>query len=231
MRWVYLIAAASLGSGSLPALATPPRQTFEEAFGDLSISSEPVIEVPDERPSMAAAQVIDWILDSRDNAGRPFIVIDKVDGKLYLFGASGRNYLETPVLVGIAKGDTSSPGVGNRELSQIPVAQRTTPAGRFLAFFGKAVGYKDDVLWVDFASAVSLHPVVTTNKREHRLERLRSPTAKDNRITFGCINVDAAFYKTAIEPEFRQGGGGLVYIIPEAKRLDETFAGFVLNDH
>jgi len=229
-RWAYVVAAAALSIGSLPALAAPSEQSFEEAFGDPSIFSEPVVDAPVEPPSMAAAQVINWVLESRDNAGRPFIVIDKVGGMLYLFRSSSRTYLQAPVLVGVAKGDTSAPGVGDRELSNIPVAQRTTPAGRFLAFFGKADGYKEDVLWVDFTTAISLHPVVTTNKAERRLQRLKSPTPKDNRITFGCINVDRDFYDTAIEPLFRSDGGGMVYIVPEVQRLDETFAGLVLDE-
>jgi hypothetical protein len=221
-RLVFPVAAIiALAIGSLPALAAQPgksRPPVRAAATDL----------PSSIPSRAAADIINWVIETGDNGNRPFMVIDKVAAQLFIFHSSGRVFLEAPVLIGIAKGDASAPGVGNRELSKIPVAQRTTPAGRFLAYFGRAVGYKEDVLWVDYATAISLHAVVTSNPAEHRLARLQSPTSKDNRITFGCINVNAAFYKKIIAPLFRRGG--MVYILPEQRPLSAVFAGFPADD-
>ncbi len=65
-------------------------------------------------------------------------------------------------------------------------------------------------------------PVVTTNKKERRRERLLSPTADDNRITFGCINVPATFYSQSIRPQFLKAGG-VVYVLPDSKRLEDVF--------
>lgn len=169
------------------------------------------------------------MFETGDNKDRPFIVIDKVAAELYLFKSSGRSFQQTPVLVGIAKGDRSAPGIGDKELSKIPVGERTTPAGRFQAFFGPAAGYKKDILWVDYATSISLHPVITSNPAEHRVARLHSPSPKDNRITFGCINVDPQFYKTVIEPLFRERGG-IVYILPEERQLSAVFAGFPADE-
>jgi hypothetical protein len=67
--------------------------------------------------------------------------------------------------------------------------------------------------------------VITGNKKEKRLQRLQSPTPQDNRITYGCINVPAAFYNKVIQDVFR-GTIGIVYIIPETKSLSEAFASF-----
>jgi len=67
--------------------------------------------------------------------------------------------------------------------------------------------------------------VITTNPKEHRLARLQSPTPKDNRITFGCINVPAAFFQDLVLPSF-SGPGGMVYILPEKKFLIEVFPAF-----
>ncbi len=78
------------------------------------------------------------------------------------------------------------------------------------------------MLWVDWETSVALHPVVTGNKRERRLERLLSPSPVDNRITFGCINVPAAFYKDKVYPLFRKSGG-VVYILPDTKPLETVF--------
>ena len=115
----------------------------------------------------------------------------------------------------------STPGIGDRELRNIPPAERTTPAGRFVARFGPAAG-RQKVLWVDFGSAVSLHAVATANRNEHRLERLRSPTAEDNRITYGCINVPRTFYNDVVRPLLADLSG-VVYILPETRPLNEVF--------
>ena len=69
---------------------------------------------------------------------------------------------------------------------------------------------------------MALHAVVTKNPAEHRLERLASPTPQDNRITFGCINVPAAFFEDVVRPIFGSNGG-MVYILPESKFLIEVF--------
>jgi hypothetical protein len=175
-------------------------------------------------PSQAAALVTNWVIASGDNGGLPFMVIDKVAASVFLFDAQGQLIGATPALLGITAGDESAPGVGDRELSDIKPEDRTTPAGRFVAKFGRASGNRN-VLWVDYATSISLHPVVTTNKKERRPERLRSPSPEDNRITFGCINVPAQFYQEVVRPLFKNSTG-IVYILPETKYLFEVFPAF-----
>lgn len=183
-----------------------------------------------ERPNVphsgsgTAAQMARWVLASNDNGGLPFIVIDKVAADVQVFDADGDLRGATPALLGLARGDDSVPGIGDRQLEMIRPEERTTPAGRFLASFGPAFG-KDDAFWVDYATAISLHPTPTTNPKEHRLRRLLTPSPKDNRITYGCINVPRAFYEGVIRPTFK-GTRGVVYILPEAKPLDEVFPTF-----
>ena len=80
-------------------------------------------------------------------------------------------------------------------------------------------------LWVDYKTAISLHAVIVANPNQHRFERLKSPTPKDNRITFGCINVPAAFYKNVVSPAFK-GTSGIVYILPEKLPLAKILPGF-----
>ena len=171
--------------------------------------------------SEAVTIVANWVLASRDNGDLPYIVVDKVGAELFVFDGQGQLIGRAPALLGSAKGDDSVPGVGDRELSNIPPSDRTTPAGRFIARFGPAAGHQK-VLWVDFTTAVSLHAVVTGNKRDRRLERLRSPTPEDNRITFGCINVPTAFYKEVVSPLLTETSG-VVYILPETRSLREVF--------
>jgi hypothetical protein len=172
-------------------------------------------------PSDNAKVVMDWVLASRDNGSLPYLVIDKTAAEVFVFDSVGQQIGQTPALLGSAKGDTSAPGVGERELRHIPPQDRTTPAGRFIAKFGHASG-NQKVLWVDWTTAVSLHPVVTANRSEHRLQRLASATPEDNRITYGCINVPAAFYKDVVAP-LLAGTAAVVYILPEERSLNEVF--------
>ncbi|MDF2901504.1 MAG: hypothetical protein K0Q62_1563, partial [Phenylobacterium sp.] len=137
-------------------------------------------------------EVADWVAATRDNRGLPYMIIDKVSAQVFVFGADGQLRGATPALLGVARGDRSLPGIGDLKLSDIRPEDRTTPAGRFLAAYGPAIGSKD-VLWVDYDTAVSLHPVVTSNPKERRLQRLTSPSPDDNRITYGCINVASGF--------------------------------------
>ena len=75
---------------------------------------------------------------------------------------------------------------------------------------------------MDYTNSVALHAVITTHKSEHRVERLLSPTPDDNRISFGCINVGTSFYTKKLRP-LLQRKGGVVYILPDTKSLDEVF--------
>ncbi len=177
-----------------------------------------------EPASATVAQIAEWVAASGDNRGLPFVIIDKVAAEVVVFAADGRLRGAAPALLGLARGDDSAPGVGDRPLASIGPHERTTPAGRFLAGYGPAAG-KRQVLWVDYATAISLHAVVTTNRAEHRLQRLRSASALDKRITYGCINVSAEFYKQVVQGTFA-GTSGVVYILPDTKPLSEVFPGF-----
>jgi hypothetical protein len=174
--------------------------------------------------SETAAQFADWVMVSGDNRGLPFAIVDKATAEVFIYGPDGELLGSAPALIGVAFGDDSVPGIGDRELAEISPEERTTPAGRFMAAYGPAVGRRT-VLWVDYATAVSLHPVVTSNPREKRLQRLRSPTAEDNRITYGCINVASAFYKKVVRPTFSDTEG-VFYVLPETRSLAEVFPAF-----
>jgi len=171
--------------------------------------------------SPAADQIVAWVAAAKDNAGLPYAVIDKQAASLLLFDAKGAYVGQTPVLLGVGIGDDSSPGVGAKDLAEIGPAERTTPAGRFVTKFGRAFG-RQSVLWVDYANSVAIHAVITTHKKERRVERLVSPSPEDNRISFGCINVGSKFYTGQLSPLFRRKGG-VVYILPESRTLDDVF--------
>ena len=163
-----------------------------------------------------------WALASRDNAAQPFVVLDKQGARLWLFDGDGLPLGDTPVLLGAAKGDHSVPGIGERPIQKILPHERTTPAGRFLAEAGhNADG--DDIFWVDYDAAVSMHRVRANVPAERRLQRLASPTPADNRISYGCINVPVAFYNHQLKPTLL-GRRGVIYVLPETMPMDRLFS-------
>lgn len=161
-----------------------------------------------------------WIAASSDNRDMPFLLVDKREAKVFLFDARSRILAASPALLGTALGDDSAEGIGKRRLSAIPMVERTTPAGRFEAALGRDL--EQDVLWIDYGIALSLHRVITGSPGERRRERLASPTAGDNRISYGCINVPASFYDKSVSPAFA-GTVGIVYILPETRALEAVF--------
>jgi hypothetical protein len=172
-------------------------------------------------PGRAARTVADWIIQTHDNGSAAFFIVDKVNARLYVFDQRGKLQGASPVLLGLARGDDSAPGIGAKPLAQIADADRTTPAGRFVAERGRNA-HGDDVVWVDYADAVSMHRVREVMPGEHRLRRLRTPTIADNRISYGCINVPADFYNRKVARAWKSGGV-VVYVLPEVRPLEQVF--------
>lgn len=177
-----------------------------------------------EAKSRLAQRVANWVVDSGDNTGLPFALVDKPDARVFVFSPDGRLNAAAPCLLGLAIGDVSPPDIGTRKLADVRPDERTTPAGRFVATIGDNFNGKD-VLWVDYAGAVSMHRVITSRPQDRRLERLNSPTPADNRISFGCINVPVDFFENTVRPAFKPANG-IVYVLPEVKTVKEVFAKF-----
>jgi len=173
--------------------------------------------------SNTVIELAGWVVASRDSQGYPFAIIDKAAAQVLVFGGDGRLRGAAPGLFGSAIGDHSAPGVAGLALREIPGRDRTTPAGRFVGGFGPSID-AGRVLWVDYDSSVSMHPVATGVPSEKRVERLASPTPDDNRVTHGCINVSPEFYEQVVRPTFEHGG--VFYILPDKASLAETFPEF-----
>jgi len=173
-------------------------------------------------PSSDAQLLADWVMATRDHADQPFVIIDKIKAKVFAFDSRGVLLGAAPALLGLAQGDDNPPGIGDKPLSMITPAERITPSGRFVAALGHDLG-KQDILWVDYASAISLHRVIPGKASDGRFQRLASASTLDNRISYGCINVPVDFYEGVIRPAFR-ATTGIVYVLPEHKSVHEVFS-------
>jgi len=213
-----------LEGASVIAMQAPSMQAPRSAPARLSDAVPGRADFAQQRASGEARHIADWVVDSGDSQGMPFVIVDKAEATVFVFGPTGKLRGSAPALLGLARGDESVPGIGDRKLSTIRPEERTTPAGRFVSSIDRNLGGKE-ILWVDYDSAVSMHRVITSNAKERRLERLNSPSTLDNRISYGCINVPVSFFDNVLLPAFH-GTNGIVYVLPETKAARTVFASY-----
>ena len=230
---------------TLPAAAAPNSSPFSApdlTLGLISPASASTNSEPQAPPaklvrlanfgmevfSVESRKLADWVVDSADNGKLPFMIIDKVQAQVFVFDAQGQLRGAAAALLGLAVGDDSVPGIGQRKLSSIRPEERTTPAGRFVASLDRDI-HGQEVLWVDYDTALSLHRVVKGQPNERRAERLATQSPADNRISFGCINVPVKFYEQVVSPSFT-GTNGIVYILPERRSAREVFGSYDVMD-
>ena len=214
---VALLLAGQTLSMEGPKMASPAAPDSPRAA--------PVADFASEQPASTVRQMANWVLASDNHAGMPCVIVDKRNAKVFLFHPDGKLSGATPALMGSAVGDDSVAGIGEREMSAILPHERTTPAGRFVSSPGVNMS-GEDIIWVDYDAAVSMHRVRANNKKERRLERLASATPDDNRISFGCINLPASFYDTVVKPALGVNPG-VVYVLPEMRSLESVFGSLV----
>lgn len=207
---LVMLAAGLPSNGAVAKEAEAGRHRREADFMGVGASSD-------------VRSMADWVVASGDSEVLPFAIVDKVTALLFVFDGRGVLQGSSPVLVGLARGDVEVPGLGDRKLSEIRPEERITPAGRFVASIGRNL--TDDVLWVDYDAALSVHQVAASEPSASRLRRLASETPLDNRVSHGCVVVPAGFFDNVVKPAF-SGTDGIVYILPEVKTIGEAFAGY-----
>jgi len=163
----------------------------------------------------------DWIADSHDNGRAPFVILDKRQARVFVFDPDAKLVGSSPVLLGAAAGDDSAPDIGTRPMSKIRPEEKTTPAGRFVSQPGKNT-HGEDIVWVDYDAAVSMHRLRMVDPKERRFERITSPDPAQRRISYGCINVPAAFFDATIWPRFG-AADAVVYVLPEKRDVRQVF--------
>lgn len=202
---------APAATQQLPPAQVPPAARRLASFGN-------------EQPTPAVREVANWSVHSGDHAKMAIVIVDKKDARVWVFDPQGVLVSSTPALLGSAIGDQSVPGIGEKPLSQVRPEEKTTPAGRFIAEPGVNL-HGEDIVWVSYDLAVSMHRVRPTVKSERRLERLASPTAADNRISFGCINLPPSFFDKVLSPTVHRHGA-VIYVLPETRTPGELFGSY-----
>lgn len=127
-RFVHAFRSCGLGPGLLAAaLAVGVTGSFAETTSARPRTKQSATQMSDD-----VRRMLHWVKRTRDHGDAPFIVIDKRQTHLWLSNADGNLTGQAPVLLGLARGASSVPDIGEREMADIKLYERTPPAGRFV---------------------------------------------------------------------------------------------------
>jgi hypothetical protein len=200
-----LVAILALSSAALHAGATQNLDPFPSKGG---LSSD---------ASLAEARIV----AQADNRGLPYAVVDKKAARIYVHFGDGRLAGSSAILTGLARGDGSVPGIGDRPVNQIRPFERTTPAGRFESEPGRTLTGEDNV-WIDYDTAIAIHRLRPGASQARRLAALASPDPSDNRQSYGCVVVPPKFFDEVVKPLLGRSRG-VVYVLPDDAPADRLF--------
>lgn len=215
-------AVAAKDSGKATASAKNGRKAGKKSAEDLKPG--PLADFGSASPSPDVVHVANWVSYTHNNKKKAFVLIDKKNARMYVFEPNGKLRSDAPVLLGKATGDDSAPGIGSKPLSKIKEEEKTTPAGRFLAQRGQN-NHGEDIIWIDYNAAVSMHRMRKVSEAERRAERMATPEVEDNRISNGCVNVPPQFYNSVLQPTVAKYGA-FVYVLPETRTPQQQFGSY-----
>lgn len=196
-------------------------------FSAVSATEEPRVRQANFKGEPASVDVhyaANWITGNDDNQKRPFVIVDKKNAQLFLFGASGDLIGTTAILLGLGLGDHSVPNIARRTLSSLRAEEQTTPSGRFRSEPGHNL-QGENIVWVDYEAKIAIHRLRPDVGQENRSGRLASVTSDDNRISMGCIVVPVSFYENIVRPVLGKNYG-VVYVLPETHSAHAMFGAF-----
>jgi hypothetical protein len=169
-----------------------------------------------------AQQLRDSVLKTHDAQDSAFAIVDKKAARIYVFDARGRLRGQSSALLGQAAGDDSAPDVGEHtQEGFVPPAERTTPAGRFVAHPGVNIS-GEQVIWVDYDAAFAIHRLRPGRSKRAREVRLASPRPQEHRVSYGCVVVPVRFYEDVVQ-RWLGKGAPVVYVMPENGDAREVF--------
>lgn len=175
-------------------------------------------EFPSTQPSADATRLVDWVRETGDARGRPFVVVDKRAARIHVFDGRGRPVGDSTAILGSTVGDFTVPGVGERtQNGTLRPDERTTPAGRFEAEPGRNLK-GEHVVWVDYDAAFAIHRVRPGAAYKTRVRSLADPSPGNKRLSWGCVVVPVAFYQQVVE-KVLGSNRSVVYVLPETKPL------------
>ncbi len=197
-------------SASSKIISALKRNTTASKIPDADFKGNPV--------SHNSKTMANWSLQTRDSAGKPFVIADKMDGKMHFFDGEG-NFIESvPALFGRVPGDEGGKyqTTAGRYDAEPYASEDYGSAVRFDKTKNSSGGYNNALI-----HRVPVKSLTTPPKERYRA--LESADPADNRKTSGCINLDPKAAKR-LSPYFKSGG--VVYVLPETDGGKSRFSGF-----
>jgi hypothetical protein len=164
-------------------------------------------ELERESASPGVRQVAQWAVATQDHAGLPFIVVDKLEARIYAFDPQGRLRGNAPVMLEASPGDEAT--------------APATPAGRFVAdtFASARAGA---IVWVNADTQLALHVLPSAQSPARGLQR-----PAQSRVAEGSLHVASDFYRECLEG--LQSQPSIAYVLPETVPLDQMFQHGAVN--
>lgn len=201
---------AAVAAASTPVLAQPLTQHAAPSHATALLT-------PDVRATLA------WVLAVGDHGGQPFMVVDKRQARVFVFNGQGRLLDAAPALLGMTLGDVDVPGVGMKPVSDLTLAERVTPAGRFDTEPGQGL-HGDAIVWLDYAAGLAIHRVRPGLTQPARTRSLAAQMASAQRLSLGCVVLSPEFFEAVVHPTLGQHAG-VVYILPETQPVQAWLQG------
>ncbi len=199
---------------SVLTLLSPLAQASKQP-ASLAAPAAPTLSEP-------AAQLLQWIAQTGNNQGRPYVVVDKRQARVWVLDAQHRRLASSAALLGLTAGDHEVPDIRSRDVTTLSRDARITPAGRFVTEPG--VNHQgEDVVWLDYEAGLAMHRVRPGLAQASRVQRLAAGVASAQRVSMGCVVLPVAFYESVIRPLLGRQAG-VVYVLPEHSPLQGWLA-------
>jgi len=186
-------------------------KTFQETI----TVTAPVPEEAKAKMSPLAQSVYEAMAPVAMKTGKWFMVADKPNGMLHVFKEDGSHAISDATLYGKDKGDVLD------KVSSLEGGPKITPAGKFTMKESPSdYAGKTSLILVeskDHTGYIAVHAADVSTPSENRLGRLETPSAADNRISYGCINTKHETFINEIKPNIPSLDGGLIFVLPETE--------------
>ena len=215
-----------------PASLQIPELSFRQAAQTVEVRATVPADAA-ERMSPLARMVYESAAPIAKRNGKGFMIADKPNGVIHVFGAKGEYITSGAALFGKQSGDVL---VSTATAEDMVDADKVTPAGTFKlrlapnkdytgGYFFALMGSNGRTIGRDAngrGGSVAIHSVYTYAVAENRINRLKSATAADNKISFGCINTSEKMFLDDLLPRKEEFNGGMVFVMPDNVTMTES---------
>lgn len=195
-----------------------PRTVSVWTTAQTQIEVTPTVTVPanaEAKMSPLARQVYTSMAPAAAKTGKGFMIADKPMGMLHVFKPDGSLLVQDAALYGKDSGDAVT-GLGS-----LSGGAKITPAGQYTLKTTLDPEYAGGMR-IDLAETlgggqvIAVHAAWMGDAAENRGARLKSPTASDNKISYGCINTSHDMFLKSVMPNAAMLEGGLIFVMPDA---------------